>query len=64
MRPEKVEELVTPPPSQYTTPRDDLPRESPLVAPKSIPTLNTNGGPNRPGVTPSPMMSAPGGSGR
>lgn len=63
MRPDKVEELVTPPATQYTTPRDDLPRESPLTGPKPAPTLNTNG-PNRPGVSPGPMMGAPGGTGR
>jgi hypothetical protein len=63
MRPPKTEELVTPPPGQYVAPRDDIPRDAPLISPKAAPNLNTNG-PNRPGVTPGPMMGAPGGAGR
>ena len=58
MRPPKSEEMYSPPAGQYTTPRDDIPRDTPLLAPKGTPNLNTNG-PGRPGVGAGMMPTNP-----
>jgi hypothetical protein len=61
MRPPSTEEFYTPPANMYNTP-PDLPRDQPLLVPKSnMPSMNSNPGM---GGMPSPQMgpgAAPGG---
>jgi hypothetical protein len=56
MRPPKSEDFELPAPGQYTNP-PDIPRDAPLLTPKTTPTLNTNS-PGRPGVS-GPMPATP-----